>query len=343
MDDRHLIVSTSAGQISRWSLPDGKLIGQPVDLKTTIQPMEISADGRFFATGSTDGIVRLWSAESGELIRTHGQGAEINSVAFSPDGKLVAGAGENRIVHLWNIATGELQTDLVGHTNEVLRVVFAPDSRRLVTASLDYTARIWNTEGHQLHVLQHQGEVVDAVFDPTGNLVATGSRDRTALIWDSQTGQPKVRSLLHDQAVRSVRFSPDGQRLLTLDFFGPRLWDVATGHPLTVHLQMPDQIITGIGFQSTSTGPQFTPDGRSFFIAVAATEGRLWESQPPPSTIPNWFPDFLEGIAGQQFNGDEEIPAAVSNDAFLDLRTRLLSASDQDFYTLWARTWLEGN
>ena len=341
IDDSQLIITTSTGQISSWSLPGAELVGQPVELKTTIQPMELSTDGQFFATGSTDGFLRLWSTESLQIIRTHDQGSEINSVAFSPDGKLVASAGENRIVHIWNVTTGQLQCNLVGHTNEVLRVVFAPDSRHLVTASHDHTARLWNIEGEQLHVLQHQGEVVDVVFNPTGTLVATGARDRTALLWDTHSGQPKVRSLLHDQAVRSVRFSPDGQRLLTLDFYGARLWDVSTGHPLTVRL--PNPILTGIGFQSSSSGPQFTPDGRSFYIAVGATEARLWESQLPPSPIPNWFPDFLEGIARQQFNGDEEIPATVSNDTFLSLKARLLKASEQDYYTQWARTWLEGN
>ena len=268
-------------------------------------------------------------------------GSEINSVGFSPSGQLLASAGEDRIVRVWDAQSGNLLHELTGHENEVMRVVFAPDNRRLVTASYDSTARIWDaTGGRQLRLLPHQGEVLDAVFSPDGRVVATASRDRTAMIWNADTGQPHVRSLLHEQSVRNVRFSPDGQRLLTLDFRGLRLWDVATGHPLTVHL--PQIIGVGVGFQSNSIGPLFTPDGNKILVATSSPEALLWNVPVPPAGVPAWFPEFLEAVAGLRFATGTDMPAVVAPASFLVLREQLLRSPPSDDYTRWARQWLLG-
>ena len=147
-----------------------------------------------------------------------------------------------------------------------------------------------------------------------------------------------MSSLLHDQAVRDVRFSPDGARLLALDFHGPRLWDVATGHPLTIPL--PHRTLAGIGFKSASQGPAFTPDGSRFLVAHASLEARIWEAPVPPTPIPNWVPELLEAIGGQRLIADVELPVRTDSDSFLALRARILQSQESDFYTVWARKWL---
>jgi len=89
---------------------------------------------------------------------------------------------------------------------------------RLVTASYDGTARIWNllTGDPQGIVLQHGGYVYDAEFSPDGKLVATGSADGTARVWNAETGEAVTMPLEHGFSVREVAFSPDSQRLLTM-------------------------------------------------------------------------------------------------------------------------------
>jgi WD40 repeat protein len=220
-----------------------------------------------------------------------------------------------------------------------MRVLFSPDDRWIGTASLDSTARIWDfASSEERHRLPHQGEVTNIDFSPDGRLVATGSRDRTAMIWTVEGGRPCVNSMLHTQAVCDVRFSPDGARLLALAFHGPRLWDVVTGHPLTIPL--PHRTLAGIGFKSTSQGPQFMPDGNSFLVAHASIEARIWEAEVPPSEIPEWFPELLEAIAGQKLIEEMELPVRTDPQTFLRLRDRLLQSKDTDFYTSWARKWL---
>ncbi|WP_254506528.1 protein kinase domain-containing protein [Anatilimnocola floriformis] len=336
---KRLIVATSQGEVSLWSLPDGKRLFDPVKIAGVIQPADISADGRIFATGSTDHLVRVWSSETGQIIHEMRHGAETNAVAFSPDGRWLASAGEDRRVKLWNTATGKLERELIGHQNEVMAVQFSPDGQRVASASLDFTARLWDaTTGAEQAVLTHQGEVIDVAFHPSGDFVATASRDRTAVIWNAHTGQPYSRALIHGQAVRNLRFSPDGEQLLTLDFRGLRLWDVHTCHPLTVHL--PRIMCGGTGFQTNSGRPTFFPAGTAAIIGMDAVEAREWHFSKPPAGAPTWFPAFLEAVAGQRFTAGSEHSELVPSEAFLQLEMQLRDSTDQDFYTQWARRWL---
>jgi hypothetical protein len=69
------------------------------------------------------------------------------------------------------------------HNGPVLAVAFSPDGLELATASLDYTARIWNVRtGEEMHRLQHDGSVYSVVFSPDGRKLATASADNTSKI-----------------------------------------------------------------------------------------------------------------------------------------------------------------
>jgi WD40 repeat protein len=63
-------------------------------------------------------------------------------------------------------------------------------------------------------VLEH-AEVVAAAFSPDGTRVVTASADHTARVWDARTGKPLTEPLAHQDAVRVAAFSPDGTRVVT--------------------------------------------------------------------------------------------------------------------------------
>jgi WD40 repeat protein len=62
---------------------------------------------------------------------------------------------------------------------------FAPDSGRILTASFDNTARLWDHDGKPLAVLEgHTDNITSAVFAPDGGRILTASWDNTARLWE---------------------------------------------------------------------------------------------------------------------------------------------------------------
>ena len=73
---------------------------------------------------------------------------------------------------------------------------FSPDGRRIVTASGDQTARIWDAAtAKPIAVLSGHGDMVlSAAFSPDGRRIVTASEDQTARIWDADTAEPARRA-----------------------------------------------------------------------------------------------------------------------------------------------------
>jgi WD40 repeat protein len=102
-----------------------------------------SADGKRLLSSDID-TLRIWDAETGKEQK---QLKNVNafSAAFSPDGtRFVTGGYSDKSVRVWDAATCKELRRLEGHSELVTGVAFFPDGKRVVSASCDHTARIWN-------------------------------------------------------------------------------------------------------------------------------------------------------------------------------------------------------
>src|SRR5688572_17164324 len=91
----------------------------------------------------------------------------------------------------WNWEPWGLERTLIGHSETVIDAAFAPDGQRIVTASRDTTARVWDAaSGRQIAKLEgHTDLVSSAVYSPDGQRIATASHDNTARLWDVASGR----------------------------------------------------------------------------------------------------------------------------------------------------------
>jgi len=87
----------------------------------------------------------------------------------------------------------------LGHEGEIYSASFSPDGSRIVTASEDQTARVWDANSGTLIIkLQgHTGEVNSASFSPDGSRVVTASNDETARVWDANSGELITRPVVN--------------------------------------------------------------------------------------------------------------------------------------------------
>ena len=160
---------------------------------------------------------------------------------------------------------------LVGHQKPITSVSFSGDGRRVVTASNDGTARVWNTDGtgSALVLAGHQGEVHSAVFDSLGQRVVTVSTDGTARVWNADGTGDALILAGHEKHVVSAEFSPDGQRVVTASRDKTaRVWNAdGTGEAVVL-----------AGHKGHVVSASFSPDGQRIVTASRDKTARVWNA-----------------------------------------------------------------
>jgi WD40 repeat protein len=105
-------------------------------------------------------------------------------------------------------------------------------------------------------------------FSPDGQ-VASGSADFSIQTFDPITGSSGKPCLGHEEAIKSVVFSPDGKRLASGSLDSTvRVWDVETGKQLGLPLQ---------GHTGGVCSVAFSPDGKWIVSGSSDCTIRIWD------------------------------------------------------------------
>src|SRR6516162_3689917 len=213
------------------------------------------------------------------------------------------------------LAAGVSQTKwhfvLDGHDGSVTSAAFSPDGSRIVTASLDNTARTWDAaSAKEIAVLRgHDGTVWSAAFSPDGSRIVTASADKTARIWDAASAKEIAILRGHDDRVDSAAFSPDGSRIVTASADKTaRIWDAASAKEIAI-LRGHDN-----GVRSAT----FSRDGSRIVTASEDKIARIW--------------DAVSAKEIAVLRGHEDV---VSSAAFSPDGSRIVTASEDKTARIW--------
>lgn len=282
-------------RLYRWSLKRPSPSFTSFSHGAGVLALAPSPDGRRMVTGSADGKFSVWDIRQPALLSDPNQSDyEVAACAYSPDGNVIATAAGSQVT-LRDGKSGQPTTAPLNHEGAVTAVSFSPDGRRLLTASLDGTARLWNVrDGSAAGApMRHEDSVTTAEFSFDGGRILTGSKDETARLWNADTGQMLAEPMRHAMAVTVAHFSPNGRRLVTGSKDGvAQIWDAHTARPLTPPLKHEREITEAIFSADSMTVVTATGE----FGGAGAT--RVWDAATgQPLTNPMLHPEGVEAIA----------------------------------------------
>jgi WD40 repeat protein/DNA-binding SARP family transcriptional activator len=247
--DRSRLVTVDSTTVSIRDALTGKRLARLVGQTGDVLAVGYGPDGRLIATGDADGVLRVWTAANGDLVRVlHAHRGGVFATRFSADGTRLATLGADRAVRVWDVRTGRvLRTFARVHKRTDPDVVWgegvafvgrdhvavSPWQRGIAPSPV--VAKVFDvSSGEQVAVVKDPRDtarVVDLDVSPDGTMLVAGQAESGQL---QLYGLPSGRQLdlvhAHGATVLDVEFSPDGRHVATGGVDGvAKTWDVARG------------------------------------------------------------------------------------------------------------------
>ncbi|RKG90506.1 WD40 repeat domain-containing protein [Corallococcus terminator] len=228
----------------------------------------LSPDGRTFASGGMDGVLKVWSrpgAPPDTLLRGHG--AWVEALAFSQEQELISGAEDG--LRRWRVADWNRVVSSAEGTEATVSLAVSPDRKLLAVGTLKGRVRVLEAgSGRPLLELSGvKGSVRAVAFSPDGKRLAAAG-DPDIHLWSLPEGTPVGRLQGHTGKLWALAFDGTGHRLASGGAdMTVRTWNVDTLQPL-LRLEAGERV----------RAVAFTPSGDQLVTAGMRQPIRLWNA-----------------------------------------------------------------
>jgi WD40 repeat protein len=164
-----------------------------------------------FASGSSDGQMRLWTS-AGQVMQTVQFDGFLCGLAWSPDGARLAVASTHGSVGFWPDAGG-WPAHLTAMPNRYAAVAWQPGGSLLALAPGEGTVQLWRAAGTPGPALSLSGQTTALAWSPDGALLAGGNRAGLVAAWSSEGQQRWTASAPERKDVNTLAWSPDSRSL----------------------------------------------------------------------------------------------------------------------------------
>jgi WD40 repeat protein len=241
-DGQYLASAGSDGTIKFWH-PSTRAFIKSFVVDRPVYSISFSPDSRYLVSCDREevgyqtysGKCQLWDIETGSVIRSLGRATRAR---YSPDGKTIAiqsmqsDGFPSLNLQLIDAATGTVKRTFVSRGYAFNGFEFSPDGDYIVIASLLDSIRVWDVEhgsqkgGFYLPTYYHQ----QIAFSADGTMMAAGGDD-SIRVWNFQSGDT-VKTIYTWWATPTLRFSPDGTKLVCAANQFVELYDLSSGEEL---------------------------------------------------------------------------------------------------------------
>jgi len=254
----------------------------------TVARFSKDPEGARFLTGSKDRTVVIHDTASGKPLKTLHHASAVIDAEFDNTGERVATSAEDGTARIWTIraairageeslpsaeigSTEEEAALTMPHRSPISRVCFSPDGKKLLTASFDQTAMIWDSEtGRPItrKPIRRSAPILDAAYNPNGRDIALVTKDGTGRVWNGELDDWRTWVVRHDGAINKVAFSPDGRSMATASEDNTaQVWEINKGEPITPPLRHNGSVTT----------IEFSIDGSMLLTSSRDGVVRLWD------------------------------------------------------------------
>jgi len=216
--DANLIASAGFGQVNVWDVDSKEKVTTLEGHTSFVWGVSFSKDGRWLASASVDGTIRVWNASDySELQVLNNAGAFC--LAWSPDGKQIAVGSTSGRITVWDIESQEkLQSFKAG--GFTVSVAWSPDGNTLAAGRLNGVIVVWDVEsGEQIISISgysnKRNDVNGLAFSPDGKYLASANQDGTTYLWDADTWEMRSKKDQSSSWLRGLAWSPDGKLLIS--------------------------------------------------------------------------------------------------------------------------------